>query len=94
VSESSNFREFHNVVLCCEEKARQAITLNGATILYLPTVHQLNRPCTRESQQVKNCLSSNVRMREVEMSCCAKIKVSNVSGKRMVAKRNYLILLR
>jgi hypothetical protein len=83
--ESSNFREFSNVVLCCKEEAQQG-TLNGAHLYLFTDNSTVEGALYKGNSPSRKLFQLIVRLRKVELDCAATITVSHVSGKRMIAQ--------
>jgi hypothetical protein len=84
-NESSNFREFSNVVLCCEEEAKQG-TLNGSHLFLFTDNSTVESALYKGNSPSRKLFNLIVRLRKVELECSASITVSHVSGKRMIAQ--------
>jgi hypothetical protein len=84
-SDSSNFREFNNVVMCCEEEANHG-SLNGAHLFLFTNNSTVEAALYKGNSPSRKLFELIVRLRKVEMDCSATITVSHVSGKRMIAQ--------
>lgn len=83
--ESSNFREFENVVLTVEEEARNG-TLQGSVMFLFTDNSTVEGALYKGNTPSEKLFRLVVRLRKVEFQHGATIVVSHVSGKRMIAQ--------
>jgi hypothetical protein len=84
-SESSNFREFENVVEALEDEARRG-TLRGAVIYLCTDNSTVEAALYKGNSSSVKLFELVVRVRKLEMHQDARILVSHVSGERMKAE--------
>ena len=84
-SETSNFREFENVVETLEEEAEKG-NLRGAEVFMCTDNSTVESALYRGTSSSKKRFSLVVRLRKLEMQEQAHILVSHVSGVQMMAE--------
>jgi hypothetical protein len=84
-SESSNFKEFENVVLTVEEEARNGL-LNGASMFLFTDNSTVEGALFKGNTPSRKLFNLIVRFRKIQMVRDAEIVVSHVSGTRMIAQ--------
>jgi hypothetical protein len=82
--ESSNFREFENIVLTIEEEARNG-TLKRASMFLFTDNSTVGGALYKGNTPSRKLFNLIVRFRKVQITNDAEIIVSHVSGKRMIA---------
>jgi hypothetical protein len=84
-SESSNFKEFENVVLAIEEEARNGV-LQGASMYLFTDNSAVEGALFKGNTPSRKLFNLIVRFRKVQMACDAEVIVSHVAGTRMIAQ--------
>jgi hypothetical protein len=82
---SSNFKEFENVVLTIEEEARNGM-LNGASMYLFTDNSTVEGALFKGNTPSRKLFELIVRFRKVQMNVDADIIVSHVAGTRMIAQ--------
>ena len=83
--ESSNFREFRNVVESIEEEAARG-RLNGSELFFFTDNSTVESALFHGTSSSPKLLELVIRMRLIETKYTLSLKVSHVSGKRMIAQ--------
>jgi hypothetical protein len=84
-SESSNYREFENVVETLENEAEGGF-IRGAAIFLCTDNSTVESALYKGNSSNQKLFELVVRVRKLEMNQSARILVSHVSGKRMMAE--------
>jgi hypothetical protein len=84
-SNSSNYKEFENVVLTIEEEARSGL-LRGASLYLFTDNSTVEGALFKGNTPSRKLFHLIVRFQKVQMACDAEVIVSHVSGKRMIAQ--------
>ena len=83
--ESSNFREFENVVLALEEEAEQG-RLKDSLFYFFTDNSTVEAALYKGNSTSEKLFELVVRFRKLEMVTGARFVISHVSGKRMIAE--------
>jgi hypothetical protein len=84
-SQSSNFKEFENVVQTIEEEARNG-SLQGTSMYLFTDNSTVEGALFKGNTPSRKLFNLIVRFRKAQISCDAEIIVSHVSGSRMIAQ--------
>jgi hypothetical protein len=84
-NESSNYKEFENVVLTIEEEARQGM-LNGASMYLFTDNSTVEGALFKGNTPSRKLFNLIVRFRKTQMEGDADVIVSHVSGTQMIAQ--------
>ena len=82
--ESSNFREFENVVLSLEEKAEQG-RLDDSLVFFFTDNSTVEAALYKGNSSSEKLFDLVMRFRKLEMETGSRFVISHVSGKRMIA---------
>jgi hypothetical protein len=80
--QTSNFKEFENVVITIEEEAKQGMLQGSSYSCLLIT----RRSAVQQKHPSRKLFNLIVRFQKVQMVCDADIIVSHVTGSRMIAQ--------
>jgi hypothetical protein len=84
-AESSNFKEFENVVLTGEEEARNG-TLNGASMFLFTDNSTVEGALFKGNTASRKLFNLIARFRKIQITHDAQIVVSHVAGTQMIAE--------